>query len=120
MLLLIKFVLFVVGLAILALLFGGWVKFRGLAPIITVAIFIVPLNVFLPQIGNLIGVPPGRLIPFFIAGVVLNGVAIYALSFAINRFRIENFPAAIAFSVLLSAWSFAVNIHLAERILAML
>jgi len=99
----------------LALLCGGRIKFRGLVPVLSVAIFLVPLNVFAPALTRAIGLPD-RLAYVFATSVVSNGAMLYALSYAIPRFSVENFRVALAFAAIMGAVSVFLNFFVAERI----
>lgn len=111
----IKAVLITVVLYLLSVVFGGWVKFRSWTPLITTALFIVPINVMLGRLTLLFGLPLTPLNVFLVA-VCVNAAVLYFLSLVIVNFQIENFPAAIAFALLLSAFSFYLNVSLAEKI----
>lgn len=99
----------------LALLCGGRIKFGGIVPVLSVAIFLVPINVFMREILVAVGIPD-QVHYVFVASVVLNGVMLYALSYIIPRFTIENFRIALAFSLMLGAVSILLNFFLLEQL----
>jgi len=103
----------------LALMCGGRIKFRGLVPVLSVAIFLVPLNVFMVEIVGLAGLDP-RPIYVFAAAVVCNGVMLYALSYVIPQFTVENLPIALAFALLMGAVSLFLNFFLADQLAGVL
>jgi len=99
----------------LALLCGGRVKFGGAVPVLSVALFLVPINVFIREILLAIGLPD-QVHYVFIGSIVLNGVMLYALSYIIPRFTIENFRIALAFAAILGLVSIFLNFFLADQI----
>lgn len=99
----------------LALLFGGRIKFGGIVPVLSVAIFLVPINVFMREILFAAGIPDQPL-HVFVSSVVLNGVVLYALSYIIPRFTVETFRVAVAFAAMLGLISVFLNFFLADQI----
>ncbi len=103
--LLLKWVFTIVGIYIIRLFFRHSFKITGIAPIITVAIVIAPINVFIHDIAALLALPqhPGVIIGLL---VVLNAVIIYIASSVVPYFYVENFPVALTVSVCLAGLSF--------------
>lgn len=114
-LLLIKFLTNAVLLYSLALLTGGRIRFRGAFPILSVAIFLVPINVFVRDISVMVGIPD-RPLYVFASAVVCNGVMLYALSHVIVRFTVENLRVALGFSAIMGAVCVFLNYFLADQI----
>lgn len=102
-----------------ALLCGGRIRFRGLAPVVSVAIFLVPVNVFVPHLNSLLGVPDNALW-VFVSSVVCTAVILYALSYSIPKFTIDGFGVALAFSALMGAVALFLNYFLAAKLLSLL
>jgi len=99
----------------LALLFGGRIKFGGIVPVLSVLAFLVPINVFMCDILVAVRLPVQPHYVFF-GSVVLSGVVLYGLSYIIPRFTIENFRAALAYSLLLGVVSLFLNFFLADHL----
>jgi len=103
----------------LALLCGGRIKFRGIVPVLSVAIFIVPLNVFMVELVGLVGITATPL-SVFVAAILCNGVMLYALSYIIPRFTVENLPIAIAFAAIMGGVALFLNFFLADQLAGLL
>jgi len=103
----------------LALVCGGRIRFGGIIPVLSVAIFLVPVNVFILDIHEAFGLPgqPGYV---FLSSVVLNGVILYLLSYVIPRFTVETFGIALAFAALLGLVSVFLNFFLADQMAGLL
>ena len=98
-----------------ALLTRGRIKFGGIGPVLAAAVFLVPINVFMPDLVRLTGMPATYL--HVLAGsIVLNGVVLYALCYLIPGFSVENIGVAIAYLVILGLGSVALNFFLADEI----
>ena len=102
--LLLKWVVIIVGLVIIRQFFRQSFRIVGLAPIITVALVIAPVNVFLKELADLVGLPQtmGVLLAF---GVVLNSLIVYGASTSVPHFYVENRMVAITIAALLSGWT---------------
>ncbi|KPL12025.1 hypothetical protein AMJ85_02240 [candidate division BRC1 bacterium SM23_51] len=114
-LILIKFLANAVLLYGLALLVGGRIRFGGVVPVLSVAVFLVPINVFAPYLSVMVGIPNHPLY-LFVSSAVCNGVMLYALSYVIDRFTVENFRVALGFAVIMGAVSLVLNHFLADQI----
>lgn len=112
---LIKFAANAVLLYGLALLCGGRIRFRGIGPVIAVAIFLAPINVLVPYVNDVLGIPD-RAIYVFLSSVVCHGVVLNALSYSIPRFTVENLRVAIGFSAIMGAVSIFLTYYLPNQI----
>lgn len=99
----------------LALICGRRIRFGGLLPVVSVALFLVPINVFIRDIDGLLGIPDRPLF-VFISAVVCNGAMLYVLSYIIPRFSVESLRIALAFAALMGAASLFINFFLAEQL----
>jgi uncharacterized membrane protein YvlD (DUF360 family) len=98
---------------------GRRIKFTGLYPVLAVALFLAPINVFIREIHVALGVPD-TLLYVFISSVVCNGVMLYALAGAINRFQVDNLRTAIGFAAIMGGISLFLNFFLADQIARLL
>jgi uncharacterized membrane protein YvlD (DUF360 family) len=114
-----KFVLNAILLYGLALLTGGRVKFRGAAPIISVAVFLVPINVFIRELAGLAGIPDNA-VYIFIAAAVLNGLMLYALAYIINGLEVEDLFTALIFAAIMGGISVLLNFIVIPRLVPLL
>ena len=103
-LLLLKWLLTIGGIYVIRLFFRQSFRITGLAPIITVAVVIAPVNVFLREIAELCGLPQtfGVLLVF---SIILNAVIIYSASYVVSQFYVENFIVALTIAVFLSGFT---------------
>lgn len=103
-LLLLKWLLTVVGIYVIRIFFRQSFRITGLAPILTVAIVIAPVNVFLREIAALCGLPQtfGVLLAF---SIILNALILYLASYLVSQFYVENFIVALTISVFLSGFT---------------
>jgi uncharacterized membrane protein YvlD (DUF360 family) len=118
-LILIKLVVNAALLYGLALLCGGRIRFGGIIPVLSVAIFLVPINVFILDIHEMAGLPE-KAGYVFLSSVALNGVILYLLSYIIPRFTVETLGTALAFSTILGIVSVFLNFFLADQIVGLL
>ena len=103
----------------LALLCGGRIRFRGLAPVISVALFMAPVNVFVPELNALLGIPD-RAIWVFLVSVACNGAILYALAATIPKLTVDSFTVAVAFAALMGVASLFIHYFLADQLAAWL
>jgi len=99
----------------LALLTRGRIKFGGIGPVLSAAIFLVPINVFMRDVIGLAGFADSYLY-VFLGSIVLNCVVLCVLSYIIPHFTVESFGVAIAYSVILGMGSVVLNFFLADEI----
>jgi len=99
----------------LTFLFGGRIKFGGIVPVVSVVVFLVPINVFMREILRAVGLPD-QVHYVFLGAVVLNGVMLYALSYIIPRVTVETLGAAVAFSLLMGLVSLFLAFFLADQL----
>jgi uncharacterized membrane protein YvlD (DUF360 family) len=99
----------------LTFLFGGRIKFGGIVPVLSVVVFLVPINVFMREILRVVGLPD-QVHYVFLGAVVLNGVMLYALSYIIPRVTVETLGAAVAFSLLMGLVSLFLAFFLADQL----
>lgn len=82
---------------------------------LSVVVFLVPINVFIREILRAAGLPD-QVHYVFLGAVVLNGVMLYALSYIIPRVTVETLGAAVAFSLLMGLVSLFLAFFLADQL----
>ena len=97
-----KWILTIAGIYIIRIFFRQSVRIVGIAPIISVALVLAPVNVFIFEIAEFTHLPEslGMIIGLLI---ILNAAIIYFSSTIIPHFFVENFSVSLTFSACVTA-----------------